>query len=42
MHIAGEKNVVADALSRLDADFDNKFNSQLNSTEIAVTYMTKN
>ena len=40
MHIAGEKNVVADAQSRLDADFDNKYNSNLYSTELAVTYMT--
>ena len=42
LHIQGEKNVVADALSRLNADFDTEYNNQLNSTEIAVTYMTKN
>ena len=40
IHIKGEKNVVADALSRLDADFSEILNDQPTKQEQATTYVT--
>ena len=40
-HIAGEKNVVADALSRMDADFDSVLDEQPSKEEQAISYVNK-
>ena len=41
LHIAGEKNVVADALSRLDANFEKVLSNQpIKNEEIAATFIS--
>ena len=41
LHIAGAKNVVADALSRLDANFEKVLSNQpIKNEEIAATFMS--
>ena len=40
-HVKGEKNVVADALSRLDADFDQTFPAHPTKLQMAQSFMLK-
>jgi transposase InsO family protein len=40
-HVKGEKNVVADALSRLDADFEQEFDSTPTKITMAQSFMIK-
>ena len=41
LHIKGEKNVIADALSRLDANFNEKLPTEPTNDTMAYIFMTK-